>query len=75
MKVYTIFDRISGLYQFPFPAENDGCAIRYFREVCAKSYFGQDLELYAVGTFEKESGIMQAQKPDFLIKYEVSGNG
>lgn len=69
---YSIYDRVSGLYQFPFPATNDACAERYFKDVCSRSYIGSDCELYFVGFFDTDTGIVSSiDKPVFISRYEV----
>lgn len=74
MNYYSIFDRVSGLYQFPFPAQNDNCAIRYFNEVCGKAYFGKDCQLFLVGKFVQETGELCGVNPQFLCNYEVKSS-
>lgn len=70
MILYSVYDRLSGVYNPPFPAQNDACAVRYFNEVASKSYCGNDYELYKCGEFSQDSGVIVpvSDKPVFITR-------
>ncbi|QXP45050.1 nonstructural protein [Microvirus mar16] len=72
-KIYTIYDRKSGIYGNPFFSQNDACAERDFKAFCAmpqNSYLAEDLELYDLGKFDSDTGeIVGWTKPEFLTGY------
>lgn len=58
MKLYSVFDKVSKVFQFPCAVENDEAAIRGFVSLADSYKFFPDLELYCVGSFDLESGII-----------------
>lgn len=67
--VYTVFDRVSGLYCSYgglILHVNEASAIRWFGDVVAKHEHSHDLDLYYVGTFDTQSGFLEADKPVFV---------
>lgn len=75
LNLYSIFDRLSGVYQSPFTAQNEACAQRYFNSVCEQAYTRNDLELYFMGSFDTSNGCINGTKngafPEFVCRYEV----
>lgn len=68
MKLYSVFDKKSGLYSIPFGAENDIIARRaFYRSATSSSdlsVFPEDFDLYCLGEFNTQSG---ALSPDFPV--------
>lgn len=56
MKLYSVYDKVSKVFQFPCAVENDESAIRGFAGLAGSYKFFSDLELYCVGLFNMESG-------------------
>lgn len=56
MKLYSVYDKVSKVFQFPCAVENDESAIRGFVGLAGSYKFFSDLELYCVGLFNMESG-------------------
>lgn len=75
MKLYSIYDRVSGLYSVPLCMQNDGVAKRNFPYICENDpqfkMFPGDLELYYIGDYNTSSGaIVPVDKPVFIMRYE-----
>lgn len=69
-EVYSVFDRVLGLYQDPFLSINVGSAVRRFKAMCQNNYIAPDLVLYRLGQFDSKScGIT------LLDTYEIVING
>lgn len=58
MKLYSVFDKVSKVFQFPCAVENDESAIRGFVGLADSYKFFSDLELYCVGSFNMETGVI-----------------
>lgn len=58
MKLYSVFDKVSKVFQFPCAVENDESAIRGFVGLADSYKFFPDLELYCVGSFNLETGVI-----------------
>lgn len=58
MKLYSVFDKVSKVFQFPCAVENDDSAIRGFAGLADSYKFFSDLELYFVGSFNLETGVI-----------------
>lgn len=58
MKLYSVFDKVSKVFQFPCAVENDETAIRGFAGLADSYKFFPDLELYCVGSFDMETGLI-----------------
>lgn len=67
--IYAVYDRVAGAFSAPQLAINDATAIRSFKQQAKNSPFNTDLELYSLGTFNGESGIITANAPSFLARY------
>lgn len=69
--MYSVFDRLTGLYSTPFLAVSDDVA---FRTVADQLNFGMsefrkhsdDLDLYKIGSFDIYTGELECQK-EFII--------
>lgn len=75
--LYSVYDRVSGLYGELFSCLKDDLAIRKFNYLMSQQpMFAGDCELYSFGDYDYESGIIQPfAKPIFICKYEVALNG
>lgn len=75
INAYSIYDRKSGIYGNPFFSQNDETAKRDFNAFCSmpqNTYLASDLELYAVCSFESETGEVNTNdchKPVFLTNF------
>ncbi len=58
MNLYSVFDKVSKVFQFPCAVENDEAAIRGFGGLADSYKFFPDLELYCVGSFNLETGVI-----------------
>lgn len=72
MKLYSIFDKVAGVYSSPFGCVNDGVAKRQFSKFCndADSDLkgsATDYELYSVGDFVETAGTLD-YKFDLVVK-------
>ena len=68
MKLYTVKDRISAEYAPPFLARTDLSAIRTFQHMLQgdKITYAEDFELYRIGDFDVDTGIVQGCQPVLL---------
>lgn len=68
--VFSIYDKVSGLYGAPLCFVNDNVAKRHFLMVCDKAEFDPtDLELYSLGTYDVERGqILAFEQPKFIMR-------
>lgn len=65
--VYSVYDKVAGLYGQPFVAVRDGVAIRSFMEFVNNSYSGKDCQLFKIGEFDNVEGLINAySKPEFI---------
>ena len=71
--VFSIRDRVTGLYSEPFYSVNKQSALRHFNYIMSNANMvSADCELYQVGSFNNESGIFSAfEKPEFICNFEV----
>lgn len=58
MNLYSVFDKVSKVFQFPCAVENDETATRGFADLAGSYKYFPDLELYRVGSFNMESGVI-----------------
>lgn len=72
-KMFSIYDRVSGLYGELFFAQKEELAIRRFNYLMKNSpMVAPDCDLYCVGDFNSDTGLITAlSKPVFIIRYEV----
>ena len=71
MKLYSVYDKVSKIFQFPCAVENDEAAIRGFVGLADSYKFFPDLELYCLGTFSMETGSIL---PDDVPSLVCSGS-
>lgn len=67
MNLYCAYDKVSKVFQFPCAVENDECAIRGFAGLADTYKFFPDLELYCVGSFNMETGVITPVAVPFLV--------
>lgn len=67
MNLYSVYDKVSKVFQYPCAVENDETAIRGFVGLADSYKFFPDLELYCVGSFDMEFGLITAfEAPSFV---------
>ena len=74
VNVYSIYDKVAGIYSMPICQHNDNSAKRYFQSVANASceVAATDCQLYRVGEYDTETGIFTGtEKPEFLCNGEV----
>lgn len=67
----VIYDRVAGTYTSPSAFLNRPCAQRWFRSAIKQNSLAEptDFELYAVGEFSSENGVITAfERPEFVEK-------
>lgn len=67
MKLYSVFDKVSKVFQFPCAVENDEAAIRGFVDLADSYKFFPDLELFCVGSFNLETGVITPVEVPSLV--------
>lgn len=68
--LYSILDKVTCLFSEPFPAVNDGAAIRKFQYLMSQSSMvSGDCSLYLVGAYNQETGVLDSINPQFLQNY------
>lgn len=81
MRLYSVYDRVSMLFNDVFLQVNDACAIRAFKALINKdtNFMSGDLDLYYLGEVDKHTGEYcppETNKPIFLYRLsEVEENG
>lgn len=71
MKIYSVYDRVTQIYNTPWFAHNHGDARRAFNNAYYKSPYADDMQLYYLGEFDEEGGVISStSKPDFVCNYE-----
>lgn len=76
--LYAYYDRVAMLFAAPYPAVNDGVAIRFFKSFCQDpQVHGVDLDLYRLGVLDQNTGEITVDgKPEFIFRMsEVSNDG
>ena len=58
MNLYSVFDRVTGLFGVPFAAVNDNAAARQVAANFEKHPYRADLDLYNVGDFDELTGVI-----------------
>ena len=72
--VYSIYDKVAGVYSMPICQHNDNSARRYFQSVAnsSREVAATDCQLYKVGEYDTESGIFAGLiTPEFICNGEV----
>lgn len=72
--VYAIKDSLSGVFGAPFIDVNDDCAKRTFAVKMQDSAIRQDLQLFKLGEFAMESGVITSFVEFLANGVEVSAN-
>lgn len=69
--LYSVFDRIAGLYSEPFIQTSDATAIRFFRyRMSQSSMVSADCALYRLGSYDSSTGtIVPYEHPEFVENY------
>ena len=73
LKIYAIKDVKAG-FMNPFYLQNDEIAIRSFKKAAndvqsnAVNDFPEDKELWYLGTYDEDTGLITGEQPKFLIK-------
>lgn len=66
-EMYSIYDRVTGVFDFPVAFVNREDAIRRVAQACSKHPFPDDLELYMLGSFDSLVGeFVPLNKPEFV---------
>lgn len=68
--IFSIRDKVSGLYSKPLPFENEACAKRYFNNLIACNKAKDDYELYYIGEFSFETGDVKSSDKLLVLKGE-----
>ena len=74
VSVYSIYDKVAGLYSMPICQHNDNSAKRYFQSIvnASREVAATDCQLYEIGGFDTETGVFDAfEKPVFICNGEV----
>ena len=68
--LYSVYDKVAGIYNPPFVAENVETAKRAFNNAMEKSPFSSDMALYVLGSFADDTdGVITPCKPEFICNY------
>lgn len=76
-QMYSIYDKVSGLYSEPFVSLNDATATRSFNQRIKANPLAEptDFELYSLGVYSSESGQIVPSSPvRFICKGMVISN-
>lgn len=72
MKLYTIYDRLAESHCPPFPAKNDGTAIRQFKQFITKNEFdASEFWVYQVAIFDDSTGVIQSDLKQIAINSDL----
>lgn len=76
MNIYSIYDRVAGVYSEPFLEKNDALAVRRFQYCLSQSpMIKLDCDLFRIGVFDELAGVIQAcERPEFIKRYEEVDN-
>jgi hypothetical protein len=76
MELYSVRDICTERYSNPFLAETDKAAIRAFEKDRQSQPFPDDFELYLVGAFDTQSGVLTAldRGPVLISDSEIQKN-
>lgn len=69
--LYSVFDRVAGLFSEPFIQNSDATAIRFFRYRMSQSAMvSADCVLYRLGSYDTSTGtIVPYANPEFVENY------
>lgn len=62
--MYSIYDKVAGVFNKPFIEFNDETAIRLFAQGKEEQAHFNDYELYHLGVWIDHEGIIEAKSPD-----------
>lgn len=71
MMVFSVYDRVSGLFGDPWPSINKDCAIRMFKSTMKRNtnYFASDMDLFYLGELDQKTGVLVGlEKPEFIYR-------
>ncbi len=73
--LYCVRDSAMAAVHAPFMAPSDGVAMRSFRDECTRKREGnmmaehpEDFELYCVGEYEEDTGVLIPSEPRMLLR-------
>lgn len=67
LNLYVIKDTVGGYYMSPFTSINHDTAKRNFAKVCSSVEYSGDFELFQVGTYDSDTGVVEPCKHEFVI--------
>lgn len=72
MFIYSIFDRVAGVYGDPIMEKSDALAIRRFQFCVSRSpMIALDCDLFKIGEFDEVTGVIKAyDNPVFVRRFE-----
>lgn len=76
--LYSCYDKVAGTYAAPYVADREEVARRSFIDALRKHPFRSDMQLYCLGQFDQNTGVIVVpDKPVFIMDYpvEVEDNG
>lgn len=59
-QIYTVRDICAGTFTKLEIMTNEAVARRWFRAICAESKFPADLELFRLGTYDSQTGVINS---------------
>jgi hypothetical protein len=65
-EIYTVYDRVSGMYGGLVLHVNKASAIRWFGDIMSKNEHAADMDLYYIGTFDTQDGVASIGSPVFV---------
>lgn len=73
MQIFSVKDSAVGAFMQPFTSQSRGAAIRAFADAVNDSStpmnkHPDDYELYEIGTFEEETGVVQGKLPECVAR-------
>lgn len=71
-QIYSVFDSVTGVYNDPVVAVNDGDAVRGFVFSCANPHIPEsylaDIALFHIGDYDELDGRVNSFKPRIIIR-------
>lgn len=65
-EIYTVYDRVSGMYGGLVLHVNKASAIRWFGDIMTNNEHAADMDLYYIGTFDTQDGQSCMASPVFV---------
>lgn len=73
--VVAFRDRVTDAFGDPVVFANEAAALRSFRQSCEQSPIRSDLELFALGTYDRKRGVFKPlENPSFMTSGGVNSN-